>query len=94
MNWEIGIAIYTLLILCVKQMTNEPTVQHRELCSRLCGDLNGKEIPKREDVRIHVADSLCHTVETNTTLSSNHTLPKQSIRTKETADFFLMYKGA
>ena len=23
MNWEIGIDIYTLLILCVKQITNE-----------------------------------------------------------------------
>ena len=23
MNWEIGIDVYTLLILCVKQVTNE-----------------------------------------------------------------------
>ena len=37
----------------------KPTLQHRELYSRLCGDLNGKEIPPREDIRIHVADSLC-----------------------------------
>ena len=61
----------------------KPTLQHRELYSRLCGDLNGKEIPPREDIRIHVADSLCHTVETNMTLSSNQTLQKKkSIRTK------------
>ena len=28
----------------------------------LCGDLNGKEIQKREDMFIHAADSLCCTV--------------------------------
>ena len=32
----------------------------------LCGDLNGKEIQKREDICICIADSLCSTVETNT----------------------------
>ena len=30
--------------------------------------LNGKEIQKREDICIRIADSLCCTVETNTTL--------------------------
>ena len=39
----------------------------------LCGDLNGKEIYKAEDICIPVADSLCCTAETNTTLSSNYT---------------------
>ena len=34
--------------------------------SVLCGSLNDKEIQKR--VHIHIADSLCSTVETNTTL--------------------------
>ena len=74
----------------------KPTLQHGELYSRLCGDLNGKEIPKREDTRIHVADSLCHTVETNMTLSSNHTLQKKKEYQDKinTAYFFLMYKGA
>ena len=33
-----------------------------------CGDLNGKEILKREDICIFVADSLWYTAETNTTL--------------------------
>ena len=46
----------------------QPNIQHRELYSMLCGDQNGKEIPKREDICIHIADSLCCTAETNTTL--------------------------
>ena len=34
----------------------------------LSGDLNGKEIQKRGDICIRIADSLCRTAETNTTL--------------------------
>ena len=34
--------------------------------SLLCGDLNRKEFFKNGDICIHIADSLCHTVETNT----------------------------
>ena len=34
----------------------------------LCGNLNGKEIQKRVDICIRIADSLCCTVKTNTTL--------------------------
>ena len=33
-----------------------------------CGDLNGKEIQKRGDICICIADSFCCTVETNATL--------------------------
>ena len=33
--------------------------------SMLCGDLNGKEIPKKGDICIPIADSLCCTAETN-----------------------------
>ena len=44
------------------------TVQHRELYSMLCGDLNREEIQKRGDICIRIADSLCCTAETNTTL--------------------------
>ena len=40
----------------------------------ICGDLNGKEIHRRGD--IHITDSLCSTVETNTTLQSNYTSVK------------------
>ena len=32
----------------------------------LCGDLNGKEIQKRGDICILIADSLCYKAETNT----------------------------
>ena len=31
--------------------------------SMLCGDLNGKEIPKKGDICIPIADSLCCTPE-------------------------------
>ena len=34
----------------------------------LCGDLNRKEIQNRGDIYIHMADSLCYTVETNNTV--------------------------
>ena len=34
----------------------------------LCGDLNEKEIQERGDICICIADSLCYTAETNTTL--------------------------
>ena len=29
----------------------------------LCGDLNGKEVQKRGDICIHIADSHCYTAE-------------------------------
>ena len=38
---------------------------YRELYSKFCGDLNGKEIQKRGNMCIYVADSLCCTAETN-----------------------------
>ena len=46
----------------------EPMVELSELYSMLCGDPNGKEIQKRGDICICIADSLCCTVETNTIL--------------------------
>ena len=48
--------------------SSESEGMHRELCSVLCGDLNGKEIQKRGDVCIQIADSLCCTAENNITL--------------------------
>ena len=45
----------------------------QELYTVLCGDLNGKEIQKRGGICVHIADSLCCTVETNRTLYSNYT---------------------
>ena len=64
MGWEIGIDTYTL---CMKQTIKE-NLQHRELYSVLCGDLNGKKIPQRGDICTHITDSLCCRVETNTAL--------------------------
>ena len=37
----------------------------------LCGGLKGKEIQRRRDISINIADSLCCTVETSTVLQSN-----------------------
>ena len=34
----------------------------------LCDDLDGEEIQEIGDTYVHVADSLCSTAETNTTL--------------------------
>ena len=44
-----------------------------------CGDLNGKEIQKKGDIFKHIADSLCCTEETNTTLYSNCTPIKKEM---------------
>ena len=45
-----------------------PTVQRKEVCSGLYGDLDAEEIQKRDDLCAHTADSLCCTVETSTAL--------------------------
>ena len=45
LDWETGIDIYTLLILCINLITNENLLYNSgQLYSMLCGDLNGKEI--------------------------------------------------
>ena len=51
----------------------EPTAQRRKPCLVLCGDLDRKEIQKRGDVCMCIADSLCCTVENNTTLYNHYT---------------------
>ena len=43
-------------------------IQHRKLNLMCGGDLNGKEIQKRGDICIPIADLLFCTVETNTKL--------------------------
>ena len=42
----------------------------------LSGDLDGKEILKKRDM----ADSLCYTVETNTTLKSNQLYSNKNLK--------------
>ena len=44
---------------------------HRELCSMLCGDLNGKEIQRKGYIYIIYIQLIHFTAETNTILSSN-----------------------
>ena len=44
------------------------TVGHRELCSMLCGSLDGRGVWGRMDTRICMAESLCCSPETITTL--------------------------
>ena len=46
----------------------EPTVQHRELCSMLCASLDGRGAWGRMDTCICLAESLCCSPETITTL--------------------------
>ena len=41
--------------------TERASQRYRELYSVLCGDLDGKEIQKRGDTCIHIADLLCCT---------------------------------
>ena len=49
----------------------------------LFGDLNGKKIQTRRDTCVPVADSLCCTAETNTTLYSNYTPIKINLKKSE-----------
>ena len=63
MNWEIGINICTLLIQCMKQITNEKLLCSSGNYAMLCGDLKGKKTQKRGDMCIYIA-SFCYTVET------------------------------
>lgn len=59
---------YTLMILCIKHITSEKLLYSRELYSMLSSDLNEQKSKKRRYIYIHIANSLCHTVETDTTL--------------------------
>ena len=52
-----------------------PAVQHRELCSVLCGSLDGSEVWGRMDVCIFMAEFLCCSPETVRTLFVNWLYP-------------------
>ena len=58
----------------------------QELYSELHGDLNGKETQRSVDMCVYVyidtADSLCYTIESNTTLWSNLYSNKDSFKNK------------
>ena len=46
----------------------EPPVQHRELCSMLCGSLFGRVVCGRMDTCVFMAESFCCPPETTKTL--------------------------
>ena len=54
----------------VFKMDNQqgPTVQHREICSMLCGSLDRRGVWGRIDTCTCTAESLCHSPETITAL--------------------------
>ena len=54
-------------------------VQHMELCSMLCGSLDGKAVLGRMDTCICMVESLCCSPETITTLAVNQPIPQYKI---------------
>ena len=66
-NWESGIAIYTLLY--IKQITNKNLLYSTGNSTQYpLMNFMGIESIKRVDICICITDSLCYTAETNTTL--------------------------
>ena len=47
-----------------------PTVEHRELCSVLCGSLDGRGVWRRMDTRVCMAGSICCSPKTQNTVKS------------------------
>ena len=68
---EFGMNKYTLRYL--KWIKQGPTAQHRELCSMSCGSLGGWGVWGRMDTCMCVAESLCCSPETITTLLIDYT---------------------
>ena len=70
MNWEVGTDIYTPLY--IKQITNKKPVYSTETSTQYSiMAYVGKESKKRVVISMCVTESLCYTLETNTTF--NHT---------------------
>ena len=59
-----------------------PTVQHRELCSMLCGSLDGRGVWGRMDTCIYKAEALCCEPETVSTLLIEYS-PKSNKKFKK-----------
>ena len=51
-----------------------PTVEHRELCSMLHGNLDGRGVCRRMDTCICMTEFLCYSPEIITTLLKGYTL--------------------
>ena len=80
--------MYTLLYL--KRITNKVLLyKHRELCSMLCGSLDGRGVRGRMDACVCLAESLCCPPETMATLliglqfSSSRSVVSDSLRPHE-----------
>ena len=73
-DWVLEIDIYTWLIFKIANQ-QASTVEHRELCSIFCTNLNGKIIYIRIDTCTCITESLCYKTETNTTLLINYVRP-------------------
>ena len=69
-------------LLCLKHNQRGPAVQHRELCSLLCGSLDRSQVWGRMDACIFTAESLCCSPETVTTLLTGYT-PVQNKQLKK-----------
>ena len=66
--------MFTLLYLkCITNKDLLLVLEHRELCSMLCGSLDGTGVWGRMDTRIYTADFLCCSPETTTTLLISYT---------------------
>ena len=68
MNWEIRTDIYTLVTVCIKWITNEK-LRYSTGNSPQCSAVTymGRR-SKREELYVHIANSLYCTVGANTTL--------------------------
>ena len=66
--------IWYPVITAIFKLDNQqgPTVQHRELCSMLCGSLDGRGVRGRMGTCIYMAESLYGPPETITTLSTGY----------------------
>ena len=72
MDWEVGTSIDTLLY--TKSVCNKDLLYvWRNLFNTLRLFIKGKNMKKNGYVYIYMADSLCHTPETNTTLLVTYT---------------------
>jgi len=56
-------------------VASKPSSKKKKKGKMLCGDLSRKEIQERRDTCIHVADSLCCTVETAAAAKSLQSCP-------------------
>ena len=63
-SWGVWMGMCTLLYL---KMNNQqgPTLSQRELCSMLCGNLNGRKVWERMDTCICMAEALSCSPETH-----------------------------